>query len=147
MPSSAFPSPAVTAASRCCSASAQQHRAAGRPGGRAAFYLARSLPPRCGGSGLGFLLPLLLLLSSELLQLLVFLLPTAKDFCQLIQQKSGPMAAPGEGWGTDWAPGGPSSPPGPWPCAGGCQRQRTRPKGAYAEHSRARRELKTSVRQ
>ena len=61
--------------------------------------------------------------------------------------KGAPGAAPGGGWGTDWAPGEPGSPPGPQPGAGGCQRQRTRPKGASAEHTRARRELKTSVRQ
>ena len=55
----------------------------------------------------------------------------------LIQQKSGPKApgaAPGGGQCTDWVSGQPSTPPGSWPGAGGCQRQRTRPKGAYARH-------------
>ena len=69
----------------------------------------------------------------------------------LIQQKkranSAPGAAPGGGQGTDWVPGQPRPPSGSHPGAGGCQRQRTRPKGAYAERTRARRELKTSVRQ
>ena len=48
MPPSAFPSPAVTAASRCCSASVRRTRFAAslRPAAdRAAFYLTRSLPP------------------------------------------------------------------------------------------------------
>ena len=69
----------------------------------------------------------------------------------LIQQKkranSAPGAAPGGGQGTDWVPGQPSPPSGSHPGLGGCQRQRTRPKGAYAERTRARRGLKTSVRQ
>ena len=61
--------------------------------------------------------------------------------------KGAPIAAP-DGWqGTDWVTGGPRPPSGSQPGAGGCQRQRTRPKGAYAERTRARRELKTSVRQ
>ena len=61
--------------------------------------------------------------------------------------KGAPVAAPDGNQGTGWVPGGPRPPSGSHNGAGGCQRQRTRPKGAYAERTRARRELKTSVRQ
>ena len=59
--------------------------------------------------------------------------------------KGAPVAAPGGCQGTGWELGGPRPPSGSQNGAGGCQRQRTRPKGAYAERTRARRELKTSV--
>ena len=61
------------------------------------------------------------------------------------QHKTGPkapLASPQERGG-DRAGRWVGSSPGPG--TGGCQRQRTRPKGACAEHTRARRELKTSV--
>ena len=47
MPPSAFTSPAVTAASRCCSASVRRTRFAAslRPGGRPSGFLSDSLPP------------------------------------------------------------------------------------------------------
>ena len=84
------------------------------------------------------------------------------------KRAKGPAAAPDGCQGTGWetgeprppsgsqngaggcyresAPGqGPRCPSGSQGGAGGCQRQRTRPKGAYAERTRARRELKTSV--
>ena len=61
--------------------------------------------------------------------------------------KGAPVAAPDGYQGTGWVPGGPRCPSGSQGGAGGCQRQRTRPKGAYAEHTRARRGLKTSARQ
>ena len=151
MPSSAFPSPAVTAASRC-SASVRRTRFAAslRPGGRAAGrpsgFLSGSLPPS----------PLWrqrTRLPSPSSASSFERAPSAARTRQirLIQEAKkrpkAPLAAPGEGWGTDCAPGQSSSPPGPQPRAGGCQRERTRPKGAYAEHTRARRELRTSVRQ
>ena len=135
MPPSAFTSPAVTAASRCCSASVRRTRFAAslRPGGRPSGFLSDSLPPT----------------------FCFFFRASSFSYCSHAanQADSGkkaakaPLAAPGEGWGTGCASGQPSSPPGPQPRAGGCQRERTRPKGAYAEHTRARRELKTSVRQ
>ena len=134
MPPSAFPSPAVTqhrAAARPLCGERASRRPCGRAADRAAFYLTRSLPPSASSFERA---------------------PSAARTRQirLIQAKKrpkAPLAAPGEGWGTDCASGQSSSPPGPQPRAGGCQRERTRPKGAYAEHTRARRELKTSVRQ
>ena len=85
MPPSAFPSPAVTAASRCCSASVRH---------RAAFDLTRSLSPALRRQRTWLPSPSSAS-SFELLQLLVFLLPRGKP-CQsdsakmpsLIQQKS-----------------------------------------------------------
>ena len=133
MPPSAFTSPAVTAASRCCSASVRRTRFAAslRPGGRPSGFLSDSLPPT----------------------FCFFFRASSFSYCSHAanQADSGkkaakaPLAAPGEGWGTGCASGQPSPPPGPQTRAGGCQRERTRPKGAYAEHTRARRELRTSV--
>ena len=150
MPPSAFTSPAVTAASRCCSASVRRTRFAAslRPGGRPSGFL--SLPPTgaaAAADSASFSLFCFFFRASSFSAARFPPSHAANQADSAKKRQRCPGTAPGEGWGTDCAPGQSSSPPGPQPRAGGCQRERTRPKGAYAEHTRARRELKTSVRQ
>ena len=158
MPPSAFTSPAVTAASRCCSASVRRTRFAAslRPGGRPSGFLSDSLPPSGAAAAA----------DSASFSLFCFFFRAGSFSCSFSsckkraesgklcqpdsakkRAKGAPVAAPDGCQGTGWVPGGTRIPSCSQNGAGGCQRQRTRPKGAYAEHSRARRELKASVTQ